>query len=164
MRMGTSKVVPAGYSSVTPHMIVRDVNKALAFYQSVFGAETEEIHYMPDGKTVMHAKMRIGDSRLLLAEESPQWGSLSPLTLGNSPIGLHIYVKDVDATFNVAVKAGAKPAMPPADMFWGDRFGKVIDPFGHHWSIATHLRDMTPEEIARAGQEFFAKMHPGQGK
>jgi uncharacterized glyoxalase superfamily protein PhnB len=164
MSMTVAKTVPAGYSSVTPHMIVRDVQKALAFYQSVFGAETEELHFMPDGKTVMHAKMRIGDSRVLMAEENPQWGTVSPLTLGNSPMGLHIYVKDVDAVFNQAVAAGAQPAMPPGDMFWGDRYSKVIDPFGHHWSIATRIKDMTPEEITKAGDEFFAKWSAGQGK
>lgn len=162
--MTGSRIVPAGYNSVTPHMIIRDVQKALAYYQSAFGAETEEVHYMPDGKTVMHAKMRIGDSRVLMAEENPQYGCLSPLSLGNSPIGLHVYVKDVDATFNQAIAAGAKSAMPPADMFWGDRYCKVIDPFGHHWSIATRLKDMTEEEITKAGQEFFAKMAAGKGK
>ncbi len=108
-----SSAIPAGFHTITPHMIVRDVAKALAFYKNVFGAETESLHFMPDGKTVMHAKMRIGDSSVLMAEENPQWGTHSPLSLGNTPVSLHLYVKDVDATFNQAVAAGAKPAMPP---------------------------------------------------
>ena len=110
---------------------------------------------------VIHAKIRIGDSRILMAAGTPV-GTLSPLTLGNSPIGLHLYVKDVDATFQQAVAAGAKPAMPPADMFWGDRYSKVIDPLGHHWSIATRIKDMTAEEMHKAGQEFFANMAAGK--
>jgi PhnB protein len=156
--MSDVKSVPGGYHTVTPHMVVRDVKKAMAFYQSAFGAEPGEIHYTPDGKTVIHAQIQIGDSRVMLAEESPHWGNLSPLTLGNTPISLHIYAKDCDATFNQAVAAGATVKMPPADMFWGDRYAQVTDPFGHRWSIATHLKDMTPEEMAKGAQEAFAKM------
>jgi uncharacterized glyoxalase superfamily protein PhnB len=159
-----AKPVPDGFHTLCPHIIVRDVAKAIAFYKAAFGAEEVAVHYMPDGKTVMHAQIRIGDSPVLMAEESEKWGCKSPLMLGATPVSLHLYVKDADAAFDRAVKAGATAAMPLADMFWGDRYGKVIDPFGHHWSIATHQKDMTPEETSRAAQEFFARMAQGQGK
>ena len=164
------KPTPDGYNTVSPHLVVRDVVKAIAFLKAAFGAEQVALHYMPHGKTVMHARVMIGNSSVLLAEESPAWGTASPLTIGKTAVCMHVFVKDVDATFNTAVHAGAKPAMPPMDMFWGDRFSKVVDPFGHQWSIATHLKDMSDEEIAKAGQEFMAKMsadkgaRPGQGK
>jgi PhnB protein len=163
--MSNVQVIPDGYHAITPHLVVRDVRKAIAFYKSAFGAEEISLHTMPDGKTVMHGEICIGNSRILMAEENPQWGCVSPLGLGGkSPVSLHLYVKDCDATFNQAVKAGATPAMPPADMFWGDRFSKVVDPFGHQWSIATHIKDMTEAEVAKAGAEFFAKMPPAHGK
>jgi uncharacterized glyoxalase superfamily protein PhnB len=154
----SAKAIPEGFNSVTPHIVVRDVAKALAFYKAAFGAESGAIHYMPDGKTVMHAEMRLGNSTVMMAEENPQWGSKSPLSLGGTPVTLHYYVKDVDACFSQATKVGATAAMPPADMFWGDRYAQVVDPFGHRWSIATHMKDLTPEEMAKAAQEAMAKM------
>jgi PhnB protein len=160
--MSSAKPIPDGFHTVTPYIVVRDVAKAIAFYQTAFGAEEVCKHYMPDGKTIMHAEIKIGDSHIMMSEESPQWKSVSPLILGNTPVGLHLYVKDVDAAFNQAVKAGATPMMPPMDMFWGDRFGKLSDPFGHHWSMATHLKDMTEAEVAEAGKEFFSKMPANQ--
>jgi uncharacterized glyoxalase superfamily protein PhnB len=160
--MSSVKPIPDGFHTVSPHIIVRDVPKAIAFYKAAFGAEQEVVHTMPDGKTVMHAQIRIGDSTILMAEEAPQWGCKSPLMLGGTPISLHISVKDADAAFDRAVKAGATVAMPLADMFWGDRYGKVTDPFGHHWSIATHIKDLTEAEVARGAQEAFAKMSCGK--
>jgi uncharacterized glyoxalase superfamily protein PhnB len=164
--MSNVKPIPDGYTSITPHIVVRDVVKAIAFYQNAFGAEQVCVHYMPDGKTVMHAEIKIGNAHVLMAAENPQWDCNSPLNLDNkSPVSLHLYVKDVDAAFAQAVKAGATGAMPPVDMFWGDRFSKVVDPFGHRWTIATHVADLSPEEVAKAGQEFFAKMaQQGHGK
>jgi PhnB protein len=156
--MSSVKFMPDGYNTVSPQLIVRDAVKAIAFYKAAFGAEQIALHLMPDGKTVMHGRIQVGDSAVLLAEENPAWKTTSPLTLGNSPVTLHLFVRDVDATFNQAVKAGATAAMPPMDMFWGDRYAKVIDPFGHHWSIATHVKDLTEAEIEKAGQEFMAKM------
>jgi PhnB protein len=159
--MTSAKFIPDGYRTISPHLIVRDVRKAIAFCKAAFGAEQTALHLMPDG-TAMHASIQIGDSAVLFAEESPAWKNLSPLTLGNSPVSLHMYVKDVDATFKQAVAAGATATMPPADMFWGDRYAKVVDPFGHHWSIATHQKDLTEAEIGKAAQEFFAKMAVGK--
>jgi PhnB protein len=149
------------FHAVTPHIVVRDVVKAIAFYEAAFGAENVHVMFMPDGKTVMHAQIQIGSSPVMLAEECPEWGSMSPLSLGKTPVTLHLYVKDADATFAKAVKAGATPTMPPADMFWGDRYGKVTDPFGHAWSIATHTKDLTPQEMERGAREAFAQMAAG---
>jgi uncharacterized glyoxalase superfamily protein PhnB len=152
------KPIPDGFTAVTPHIIVRDVPKAIAFYQAAFGAETKRLHHGPDGKSIMHAEIRIGSAPVMMAEENPQWGSKSPLLLGGTPVTLHLYVKDVDGTFNQATKAGATAAMPPMDMFWGDRYAQVVDPFGHRWSIAAHIKDLTDAEMAKAAQEAFAKM------
>ena len=111
----------------------------------------------PDGKTVMHAEIKIGDSIVMLADEFPQ-GSRSPQTLGGTTAGIFLYVPDVDSAFKKAVDAGAKATMPPADMFWGDRFGKLADPFGHEWSMGQHIEDLPPDEIERRGKEAMAKM------
>ncbi len=149
--------VPAGYHTVTPYLICRDAGKALSFYAKAFGAR--EILRMPgpDGK-VMHAEMKIGDSRIMLSEESPEWGNKSPLSLGGTPVGVFLYVKDVDKAFAQATAAGCTVAMPLADQFWGDRYGKVNDPFGHQWSLATHKEDLTGKEIAKRQEAFFAQM------
>ncbi len=147
-----AKPIPQGFHTLTPHLIVRDAGKALEFYKKAFGAE--EIARMPGpGGKIMHAEMKIGDSMVMLAEEFPDMHCLSPQALKGSPVSLHLYVRDVDASFKRAVDAGAKATMPVADMFWGDRFGKLTDPYGHEWSLATHIRDMTPEECAKAGAE-----------
>jgi uncharacterized glyoxalase superfamily protein PhnB len=127
-------------------MIVRDAARAIEFYKKAFGATEKGVMNGPDGK-VMHAELRIGDSIFMLADEFPQYGSLSPQTTGGSGMGLHIYVEDVDTAFDQAVKAGATVEMPVSDMFWGDRYGKLADPFGHKWSIATHKRDMSMEDM-----------------
>jgi PhnB protein len=152
-----AKPVPDGYHNITPYMTVRDAARAIEFYKQAFGATEKGVMKGPDGK-VMHAELRIGDSILMLADEFPQFGSLSPLSTGGSGMGLHIYTEDVDAAFDRAVKAGAKVDMPVADMFWGDRYGKLADPFGHKWSIATHKRDMSPAEIEEEQKEFMKNM------
>jgi PhnB protein len=142
----TVKAIPDGYHTLTPYITVRDAARAIEFYKQAFGAVEKGVMKGPDGK-VMHAELRIGDSLFMLADEFPQYGSLSPLSTGGSGMGLHIYVEDVDSAFDRAVKAGAKTEMPVTDMFWGDRYGKLADPFGHKWSIATHKRDMSREEM-----------------
>jgi PhnB protein len=140
------KAIPDGYHTLTPYMTCRDAARAIEFYKQAFGAVVKGVMNGPDGK-VMHAELRIGDSLFMLADEFPQYGSVSPQSIGGSATGLHIYVEDVDSAFDRAVKAGAAVEMPVSDMFWGDRYGKLTDPFGHKWSIATHKRDMTGEEM-----------------
>jgi len=153
----TAKAIPEGYHTLTPYMTVRDAARAIEFYKHAFGAVEKGVMKGPDGK-IMHAELRIGDSLFMLADEFPQFGSLSPQSIGGSGMGLHIYVEDVDSAFDRAVKAGANLEMPVADMFWGDRYGKLVDPFGHKWSIATHTRDMSMEEIEAAQEEFMKQM------
>jgi PhnB protein len=153
------KAIPTGFHTLTPHLTVRDADKALEFYKNALGAEVLHVARMPDGK-VMHAGLRIGDSMLMLNEEFPEYGGLSPLSVGGTGVTIHIYTENVDEAFNRAVSAGANVAMPVMDQFWGDRYGLVTDPFGHKWSIATHSKDMSPEEMQRAMDEAMAKMPP----
>ena len=158
--MATSSNPPAGYHSVTPALVVRDAAKAIDFYKAAFGAE--EVGRMAGpGGTIMHAEIRIGDSLIMLGEENEAWGSKSPLTLGGSPGSLQIYVPDVDAAFQRALDAGATVKSPLEDAFWGDRYGRVTDPFGHDWGLATRVKEMTPEEMQRAGEEFMAQFAGG---
>ncbi len=153
------KAVPTGFHTLTPHLTVRDADKALEFYKNALGAEVLNVARMPDGK-VMHAALRVGDSMLMLNEEMPEFGALSPLSNGGAGVTIHIYTENVDDAFNRAVNAGAKVAMPLMDQFWGDRYGLVTDPFGHKWSLATHVKDMSPEEMQRAQDEAMANMPP----
>jgi PhnB protein len=144
-----SHPIPAGQHAITPHLITKGASEAIEFYKRAFGAE--ELSRMPfprpDGTIKLgHAELRIGDSRLFLADEFPERGCVGP-TGGGSPVTIHLYVTDADATFASAVEAGASISMPLSDMFWGDRYGRVIDPFGHHWSIAEHLEDLTPDQM-----------------
>ena len=148
--------IPQGSHSVTPHLIVRNAAKAIDFYKQAFGAEEVFRMAMPDGK-IGHAEIKIGDSLVYLADEAPDWGALSPETLKGSPVTIHLYVTNADAAYERATKAGATPTMPLADMFWGDRYGKGKDPFGHNWSIATHVEDVSPEECERRMKQFMAK-------
>jgi len=143
------KPIPEGYHTVTPFMTVKDCARAIEFYKQAFGAEERGIAKDPSGK-VMHAEIKIGDSVIMMADEFPDFGALSPESVGGSSMGLHIYVTDVDGAFARAVKAGAKVEMPVMDQFWGDRYGLVVDPYGHKWSIATTLRTVSPEEIEQA--------------
>ncbi len=151
------KPIPEGYHSLTPHMTVRDAARAIEFYKKAFGAVERGVMKGPDGK-VMHAELRIGDSIFMLADEFPEFGGLSPLSTGGAGMGLHIYVEDVDSAFDRAIGAGGTVEMPVADMFWGDRYGKLVDPFGHKWSIATHTRDVSMKEMEEAQEEFMSRM------
>jgi PhnB protein len=140
------KPIPDGYHTLTPYITVRDAARAIEFYKQAFGAVERGIMKGPEGK-IMHAELMIGDSIVMLADEFPEYGSLSPQSTGGSGMGLHIYVEDADSAFDRAVKAGATIEMPIGDMFWGDRYGKLADPFGHKWSIATHKKDLSLDEM-----------------
>jgi PhnB protein len=151
------KPVPDGYHTLTPFLTVRDAARAIEFYKQAFGAEERGVMKGPDGK-VMHAELKIGDSIIMLSDEFPEFGSVSPQTIGGSGLGLHIYLDNVDAAFDRAVKAGAQVEMPVMDQFWGDRYGKLRDPFGHKWSIGTHVKDLSMDEINHAMDDAMAKM------
>ena len=146
------KPIPQGMHSLTPHLVCAGAAEAIDFYKRAFNAVEQARMPGPDGK-LMHAAVQIGDSTLMLVDENPQWGLLGPKALKGSPVAIHLYVPNVDATVAQAVAAGAKVTMPVADMFWGDRYGQLEDPFGHRWSVATHARDMTPEEMHKAMAE-----------
>jgi len=150
-----AKAIPEGYHTVTPHLVIKDADKAVEFYKTAFGAE--EVFRMPgpDGKTIMHAEIKIGNSHVMLNDEMPDYGAVGPQSIGGTPVTLHIYVNDVDSFFKRAIQAGAKEEMAVADMFWGDRYGKLVDPFGHKWSVATHKEDVSPEECARRMEKEF---------
>jgi len=155
------KPIPDGYHTVTPYLVVHDAAKAIDFYKRAFDAT--EVHRMqgPDGK-IGHAELRIGDSIVMLADEMSGMDTRSPQSLNGTSAGLFIYTRDVDAAYNKATAAGAKATQPPADMFWGDRYGKLTDPFGHSWSLATHKEDVAPEEMKRRMQEQMGKMASSQ--
>ena len=153
--MSSSKP-PAGYHSVTPAIVVRDANAAIDFYRRAFGADEVNRMAGPDGK-IMHAEIRIGDSLIMLGEENEQWGTKSPFLTNGNPGSLHIYVEDADASFDRALKAGATVKYPLEDAFWGDRYGKVTDPFGHEWGIATRVKDLSDAEMKQAADEWMAK-------
>lgn len=150
--------------TITPHLIVDNATDAIDFYIKAFGAMEQCRMPMPDSDKIMHAAISIGDSTVMLAEtmECPESGMKiqSPKQLGGSPVCIHLTVPDVDKVFAQALAAGATEVMKPADMFWGDRYGKLADPFGHEWSIATPIRQMTPEEIQAAARECFSQMQP----
>ena len=156
------KPIPAGYHSVTPAIVVRDAAAAIDFYKRAFGAEEIDRMAGPDG-SIMHAEIRIGDSILMLGEENEQWVTKSPLSLNGVHGSLHLYVEDADAAFNRALEAGATVRYPLEDAFWGDRYGKVTDPFGHEWGLATRVKDMTKAEMEKAGQEWMAKAAQAMG-
>lgn len=158
------QAVPRGFHSLTPHLIVRNADQAIEFYKKAFGAEVEGgIARMPNGK-VMHAQLRIGDSNLMLNEEMPEYGALSPLSGGSSSVTIHVYTNNVDAAFQRATAAGARVEMPLADQFWGDRYGLVTDPYGHKWSLAAHVKDLSPEEMKRAMEDAMSKMPAPQAE
>jgi PhnB protein len=138
--------------------MVKDAAAAIEFYKRAFGAEEVERMPGPGGKGVMHAEIKIGDSRIMLSDEFPGTGCSSPQTLGGTTCQLFLYVPDVDSAYQRAVSAGATATMPVADMFWGDRYGKLSDPFGHQWGLATHKEDVSPSELKRRSEEFFARM------
>jgi uncharacterized glyoxalase superfamily protein PhnB len=140
------RAIPEGFHTVTPHLVCAGALDAIEFYKKAFGAVETGRMPGPGGK-IMHAQLRIGDSPIMLADDFPEFGCNGPQALKGTPVFIHLYVNDADAVFAQAVAAGAKPVMPLADMFWGDRYGQLDDPFGHRWSIATHKRDMTPEQM-----------------
>lgn len=152
------KPIPDGYHTLTPYLTLKNSAEAMDFYKRAFGAEELVRMPGPDGKSTMHAEIKIGNSMLMLADEWPQADCKSPGTLGGTSVNLFLYVQDVDAAFAKAVSAGAKASMPPTDMFWGDRYAKLTDPYGHSWSMATHKLDMTPDEIRTGQKEFMEKM------
>jgi len=160
--MPAVKPVPDGYPSLTPYLIVADAAAAIAFYQQVFGATLRMKLDGPDGK-IGHAELEIGNSLIMLADEHPEMGALSPKTVGGTPVGLHVYVEDVDAVAATAVAAGAALKRPVENQFYGDRLGSIIDPFGHLWHISTHVEDVSPEEIGRRAAAMAQGQH-GQGQ
>jgi PhnB protein len=153
--MSTVKPIPDGFTSLTPHLVVKGAEKAIEFYKSAFNAQ-EICRSHHEGK-LMHAELKIGNSILMLNDEFPEMGALSPASLGGSGVTLHLYVEDVDSVFNRAVSSGATVGMPVGDMFWGDRYGMLVDPFGHRWAIATHKQDLSPEELEKAAQKALAE-------
>jgi PhnB protein len=148
--------IPPGFRTVTPHLVVRNATGAIAFYKSAFGAKEKMVMSAPGG-SVAHAELRIGDSLVMLADEMPAMGASAPETVGGSPVHIFLYVPDVDKVFAQAVKAGATVTMPLTDMFWGDRYGKLNDPFGHKWALATHVEDVSPREMGKRAAQAAAE-------
>ncbi|WP_447980110.1 VOC family protein [Candidatus Nitrospira bockiana] len=156
------KPIPTGYHSITPALTVREVDKAIDFYTRALGAEQRSRFVGPDGKSIMHAELKIGNSVIMLGGEQVEHGCRSPQSLGGTPVALYLYVEDVDKAFARATSAGATVAMPVTDMFWGDRCGQFVDPFGHKWSVATRKEDLSQEEIQKRGHAFFAQMQASE--
>jgi PhnB protein len=151
-----TKPIPDGYDSLIPYLVVRNAAKAIDFYKELFGATEKERMTYPDSPRIMHAEIKIRDHVLMLSDENPECGALSPLSFnGSPPASVFLYVKDADAVFEKAVKLGAKGVMSPEDMFWGDRYGRFVDPFGHHWSVATHKRDVSHADMIAGAAEMF---------
>jgi PhnB protein len=151
------KPVPQGYRTVTPYLTVNDAARAIDFYKRAFNAQEVMRMGTPNGK-IAHAEIKIGDSLIMLGDEMPQGTVKAPQSVGGTTAGIFLYVENVDESFNQAVSAGAQPEAKPSDMFWGDRFGTVRDPFGHHWSMATHIEDVAPADMKQRMQEAMAKM------
>jgi PhnB protein len=151
-----TKRVPEDFHTITPHLVVRGVVDAVEFYRKAFGAEELYRNMAPDGQAVMHSELLLGSSRFFVNDEFLDHGVLSPAALNGSPVTLHLYVEDVDSLYQRAVDAGAEVVFPLADCFWGDRYAILKDPFGHKWSIASRLEDLSPDEIKRRASEYFA--------
>jgi PhnB protein len=156
--MKKTKAIPEGYHSITPYLSMKDADKAIEFYKKAFGAKEIGRITMP-GNKVGHAEIQIGDSRFMVAEEMPDWGNKGPKTLGGSPVGICLYVEDVDAVFKKAIEAGATVDnnMEVKDQFYGDRSGSLIDPFGHKWTIGTHIEDLSFEEMQKRSDKMMAE-------
>lgn len=148
------KAIPDDMHSITPHLVCAGAAEAIEFYKKAFNAVEMGRLPGPEGK-LMHALIRIGDSSVMLVDEFPNWGSVGPKALKGSPVIIHLYVENVDEVVARAVRHGAKITMAVEDMFWGDRYGKLEDPFGHQWSVATHIRDTSPEEMQQAMQAMM---------
>ncbi len=157
MTQAQIKPVPEGMHTVTPHLVCDGAADAIEFYKKAFGAVEIDRLPGPQGK-LMHAMIRIGDSPVMLVDEFPEWGSFGPKSLKGSPVTIHLYVENADALFQRAVDAGAKVVMNIEEAFWGDRYGRLEDPFGHQWSVAMHVRDVTPEEMMQAMQQPMTQM------
>jgi PhnB protein len=153
-----AQAIPKGYHTVTPSLFVVGAAKAIEFYKKALGAEELMRFPGPDG-AIMHAEIKIGDSIIMLADEMPEQGGRSPKSIGGTPVSFFVYRENVDAEWKRALDAGAKVLVPLADQFWGDRTGCLEDPFGHQWWLAQHLQDLTPEEIQRNAEAFFAQAH-----
>ena len=153
--------IPEGMHTVTPNLVLRDCAKAIEFYKKALGAKEVSRMPAPDGKSIWHAELRIGDSVVYMNDEMPGMSRPAPDAAHPAPVTMWLYVKDCDAAYRQAIDAGAKSAMEPADMFWGDRCSGVTDPFGYAWSFATHQKDMSQEEMRRAGEEFARSMQQG---
>jgi PhnB protein len=153
---GTVKPIPKGYHSVTPYLVLNDAAGAIEFYKTAFGA-SEVMRMEAPGGRVGHAEITIGNSKIMLADEFPDMGARGPRALGGSPVSLHLYVEDVDATTRKAIAAGAKEVRPVKDQFYGDRLGTVEDPFGHVWHISTHVEDVPPDELRRRAEQAMGK-------
>jgi uncharacterized glyoxalase superfamily protein PhnB len=161
-----TKPIPDGLHTVTPHLVIRGCEAALAFYEKAFGAEVLFKSAGPGGM-LMHVEVKLGDSILMMADEFPGMGegaAKAPATLGGTSVVLNIFCPDVDAWYERAVKAGARGLMPPADMFWGDRYSQVVDPYGHTWAIATHKEDVTPEQRDERARQWMASFAGGGGE
>jgi uncharacterized glyoxalase superfamily protein PhnB len=155
--MTNASPIPDGFHSLAPHLVVSNAAAAIDFYRNAFGAFELFRMAAPDGQSVMYAELQIGDSRLMLSDEMPgneHWRA--PNSLGGTSVTVHLWTEDADSVYQRAVDAGAEASMPLMDAFWGDRYGKVIDPFGHEWAIATHIKDMLPGEIAEAAAKAFS--------
>src|SRR5262245_59116013 len=150
-----TRPIPAGFHSLTPHLELRGAARAIDFYKTAFGAVEIRRNLGPDGRLIMHAQLQIGDSMLLLHDEFAESGGQSPHTLEGSPVTLHLYVEDADALFKQAVDAGATVAMPMQDTFWGDRYGQLVDPFGHNWSIGSKIENLDDREIRKRAEKLF---------
>jgi len=153
--------VPPGHDHIIPHLVVRGAAEAIAWYIKALGAKEIARMPFPDSKAIMHAELRIGHSILLLADEFPGSDCSSPSQLKGTSVSLTMYVPDVDAAYNRAIQAGAKSIAPPVNMFWGDRYSKLTDPFGHSWALLSHVEDMSHDEMAKRGQEFMKNMKKG---
>jgi PhnB protein len=152
------KPIPEGYYTVTPGLTFKDSQKAMDFYKKAFGAKVLDIFPSPTGQGIMHATICIGNSIVMMGDENPGQSCKSAETLGSSPISFYIYVPNADASFKQAVAAGATEVMPVTDQFWGDRAGSLKDPFGYSWMIATHMKDLSKEQVRKDGEAFFAQM------
>jgi len=153
-----TKAIPEGFHTVTPGLVFQNATEAINFYKRALGAEVKSNMPGPDGRGVMHAELKIGDSMIFVSDEMPQSPAKSPKTLGGNTMVLNVYVPDVDTTFRQATEAGAKTAMPVADQFWGDRYGQFTDPFGYTWGVATHKEDLSANEMNERAKQFFAQM------
>jgi uncharacterized glyoxalase superfamily protein PhnB len=153
-----TKAIPEGFHSVTPMVMFKDARRAMEFYKLAFGATERFAMPGPDGKGIVHAELQIGDSILMMGEENPTEPCKSAESMEGSPVSFYIYLEDVDGSFQRALEAGAETKMPVQDMFWGDRVGTVLDPFGYSWSLATHTKDPTPREVQEGAKAACAQM------